>query len=123
ALQAAGGALAEADLRSLNLARLLVDGERIDVPYKAGFEPLVEATSTPRSQPTQQSTPTALININYATQEELMTLPGIGPVLAQRIIKYRETYGPFVDVEELLNVKGIGKALLDQIRDLITVEE
>ncbi|MFN3741921.1 MAG: ComEA family DNA-binding protein [Anaerolineales bacterium] len=123
ALQAAGGALAEADLRSLNLARLLVDGERIDVPYKAGFEPLVEATPTPRPQSTQQSTPSTRININYATREELMTLPGIGPVLAQRIIEYRETYGPFVDVEELLNVEGIGQALLDQIRDLITVEE
>lgn len=123
ALQAAGGSLAEADLHSLNLARLLVDGERIDVPYKPGFEPLVELTPTPQPQSTPQNTPTALININYATLEELMTLPGIGPLLAQRIIEYRENYGPFVDVEELLNVEGIGEALLDRIRNLITVEE
>lgn len=134
ALQAAGGPLAEADLKSLNLARLLQDGERIDVPYLAGFEPLVEATPTPRTSAGSSSgssgesgtatpTPGAKININYATLEELQTLPGIGPVLAQRIIEYRETYGPFMDVEELLNVKGIGEGLLDRIRDLITVEE
>lgn len=130
ALQAAGGTLAEADLRSLNLARLLTDGERIDVPYKAGFSPLVENTPTSQSPSTQpsasttpQSTPITLLNINYATQEELEKLPGIGPVLAQRIIEYRETYGPFTDIEELLNVEGIGQALLDRIRHLITVEE
>lgn len=126
AIQAAGGPLAEANLQSLNLARLLVDGERIDVPYKAGFAPLVEVTPTPAIGSSQSnSTPSSptKININYATQEELETLPGIGPVLAQRIIEYREEYGPFVDIEELINVEGIGEALLDRIRDLITVEE
>ncbi len=131
ALQAAGGVLAEADLRSLNLARLLVDGERIDVPYKPGFAPLVEVTPTvPNTTANPPQTPQASetpdrdkININYATLEELESLPGIGPVLAQRIIEYRETYGPFVDIEELLNVEGIGESLLEQIRDLITVEE
>ncbi len=126
ALQAAGGPLAEANLQSLNLARLLVDGERIDVPYKAGFAPLVEITPTAATASPQSNTtpsPTGKININYATLEELQTLPGIGPVLAQRIIEYREEYGPFVDIEELLNIEGIGPALLDRIRDLITVEE
>jgi competence protein ComEA len=132
ALQAAGGVLAEADLRSLNLARLLVDGERIDVPYKPGFALLVEMTPTPQNAPTTPAqtpgaaqTPTAVarIDINTATLEELQTLPGIGPVLAQRIIEYRETYGPFVDIEELLNVEGIGESLLERIRDLITVGE
>ncbi len=131
ALQAAGGVLAEADLRSLNLARLLVDGERIDVPYKPGFASLVEVTPTvssttarPPKTPQASETPARdKININYATLEELESLPGIGPVLAQRIIEYREVYGPFVDIEELLNVEGIGESLLEQIRDLITVEE
>ncbi len=132
ALKAAGGVLAEADLRSLNLARLLVDGERIDVPYKPGFAPLVEMTPTPKNAPTTPEGPSgatqipttrAKIDINTATLEELQTLPGIGPVLAQRIIEYRETYGPFVDIEELLNVQGIGESLLDRIRDLITVGE
>jgi competence protein ComEA len=92
----------------------------------------VEMTPTPQNAPTTPAqtpgaaqTPTAVakIDINTATLEELQTLPGIGPVLAQRIIEYRETYGPFVDIEELLNVKGIGESLLERIRDLITVGE
>ncbi len=63
------------------------------------------------------------LNINTATAEELEELPGIGPELARRIIAYREEHGPFKSVEDLLNVKGIGPATLQKIRDLITVGE
>ena len=62
------------------------------------------------------------LNINTATIPELDELPGIGPVLAQRIVDYRTTYGKYKAVEELLKVNGIGDAKLMEIIDLITVE-
>lgn len=62
------------------------------------------------------------VNINTAGAEELQTLTGIGPVLAERIIAYREEHGPFRSVEDLLEVKGIGEATLEKLRDDVTVE-
>ncbi len=84
---------------------------------------------TPPTEPDTASEPpitgepeqTALIDINTATCEELQTLNGIGPVLAQRIIDYRTEHGPFTSVDELLNVKGIGEAALNKFRDWVTV--
>ena len=66
---------------------------------------------------------TGPMNINTATAEQLDTLPGIGPVLAQRIVDYRTAHGGFQAVEELLNVSGIGNAKLMEILDEITVEQ
>jgi competence protein ComEA len=63
-----------------------------------------------------------LININTASQDELDTLPGIGPVTAQKIIAYRETYGPFATVEDIIKVSGIGPSTFERIKDRITVE-
>ena len=63
-----------------------------------------------------------LININGATQPELEQLPGIGPSLAQEIIAFRETHGPFAAIDEITQVSGIGPAKYDQIKDLITVD-
>ena len=63
-----------------------------------------------------------LVNINTADEEELDTLPGIGPVLAGRIIKYRDENGPFSSVEDILNVYGIGEGTYEEICDLITVQ-
>ena len=63
----------------------------------------------------------AMININTATAEELMTLPGVGEVLANRIIAYRATKGLFTSVDDLILVDGIGTGVLDRMRDQITV--
>lgn len=59
------------------------------------------------------------VDINTATSEELQTLPGIGPAIAERIIAYREEHGSFASVEDLLNVKGIGEAVLSELQGLI----
>jgi competence protein ComEA len=64
-----------------------------------------------------------IVNVNTAGVEELMSLPGIGNAYARRVIEYREKYGPFKKVEDLLNVRGIGDTTLEKIRKRVTVGE
>ena len=78
-------------------------------------------TEPPAAEPSQSGN-TGLINVNTATLEQLDTLPGIGPVIGQRIIDYREQHGPFTSVGQLILVDGIGEKRLAAIIDLITVE-
>lgn len=111
AISAAGGALPDADLTTVNLARLVVDGEQI-------------AVGTPGSLLPGGGAPAAdggLIDLNSATQADLEELPGIGPVLAQRIIDFREDNGGFSAVEQLREVSGIGPSVYEEIVDLVTV--
>lgn len=80
----------------------------------------------PRGMASEAPSETSLgtrLNINTATAEQLETLPGIGTVIAGRIVEYRETNGPFQTVEELKNVSGIGEKRFQDICDLVTVEE
>jgi competence protein ComEA len=120
-VEAAGGFTDEANTAVINLAMPLVDGMHIYVPK------MMESTALPHpiiSQPTipsRSGVGGTLININTAGQEELETLPGIGPVTAQKIIDYRMANGGFPNIEAILDVSGIGEVTFENIRDLITV--
>ncbi|MDN5852370.1 MAG: ComEA family DNA-binding protein [Actinomycetia bacterium] len=120
AIDAAGGPRSKrVDLRALNLARVLVDGEQIVVglPSVAGATtPPATGSTTPGAAP-----PIAPINLNAATLEQLETLPGVGPVTGQSILDWRTENGRFTSVDELLEVDGIGEVTLADLRDLVTV--
>ena len=118
AISAAGGFLAEAEKSGINLARVLEDGEQIDIPYGEGASIVIP---TPGVEVISSSS--ELININTAPLFELDLLPGIGPTTAQKIIDYRETNGPFTTIEDIINVSGIGPGTFERIKDLITVGE
>jgi competence protein ComEA len=110
AVHAAGGPSSVADLERINLAQALQSGHRIHVPRYGEVLP----TPTPCGLSTD-----GRIDINLADAALLESLPGIGEALAQRIITYRETQGPFGSVEELLAVRGIGPVILEEIRERI----
>jgi competence protein ComEA len=116
AIRAAGGATPKASLDALNLAAPLADGVQILVPVVAPA-----AAPPPGSGAVAGATPAALVNVNTASATDLETLPGIGEVIAQRIVDYRTQNGPFAAVDDLLDVSGIGDAILGDIRDLVTV--
>lgn len=118
AIEAAGGARPGAALEMLNLAAPLADGTQVLV-VKAGAAP-APAPGAPAA-PGAAGAPGGLVNVNTASATELEALPGIGEVIAQRIVDHRTANGPFASVEELLEVSGIGEAILGSIRELVTV--
>ena len=127
AIEQAGGATEHADLDALNLAEPLQDGQKIHVPRKGEVSPptvaSVAPSRTPRSAPQAAAAATQFpINLNTATAEQLEAIPGIGPVLAQRIIEYRQTRGRFQSVDELLEVRGIGSKRLENMRPYVVVK-
>ena len=91
-------------------------------PSSADYTITAERTGG-EEPPVPAAEETAPVNINTAGTEELMALPGIGPVLAARIVEHREENGPFTCPEELMAVRGIGESLFDALRDKITTEE
>lgn len=118
AVRAAGGPVPGADLATLNLARKLADGELVAVgvpappaggdPAAAAGDPAAGGTAGP-------------VDLNTATLAELDTLPGVGPVLAQRILDWRIQHGQFATVDQLADVPGIGDSRMAQLRDLVRV--
>lgn len=107
AVEAAGGFRPGAVADRINLAATVRSGDQVVVPG-----PEVEGQSTGGD---------GLIHLNRADAPALQALPGVGPVLAERIVAYRDQYGSFSEVEDLLQVPGIGEAKLASIRDLIRV--
>lgn len=128
AVAAAGGASKHADLSAVNLARPVADGEQIVVP-KPGEQPPaagggVDSGAAPGgagSGGAGAAGPVALVNLNTADVTTLDTLPGVGPVLSQRIIDWRTQNGRFSSVDELAEVSGIGDKILAQLRPRVTV--
>ena len=126
AIKKAGGETKDADLSQINLAYILQDGQKIYVPNKnekisqyitekSGNNDTEENTTSNSNKEDKK------VNINTANQSELDQLPGIGPSIAQKIIEYREENGNFKNIQELQNVKGIGNAKYEEIKDNVTV--
>jgi competence protein ComEA len=135
-LAAAGGALPGADVQRLNLARQVADGEQVFVPKPGETPPILIGGVSGSAAGSGASVGDAggvgggsgggtasntSVDLNTATLAALDTLPGVGPVLAQRILDWRAQHGRFTSVDELGEVSGIGDKLLEQIRPKVTV--
>jgi competence protein ComEA len=138
AIKAAGGALSNADLESVNLAEKLEDGQQIYIAQVGKIKPpavsvirggSVKSSGAPKgeaggkaSAPKKLSKPgEGTVNINSANLDQLQRLPGIGPAYAQRIIDYRTQNGRFQAVDELDEVKGIGSKKLEKLRPFVSL--
>ncbi|HET7303528.1 MAG TPA: helix-hairpin-helix domain-containing protein [Segeticoccus sp.] len=131
AVEAAGGATRHADLGAVNLARPVADGEQVRIPKPgersgpppgaAGGAGGVAGAGAVGTGPGAAGTTEPPVDLNAATAEQLETLPGVGPVLAQRILEWRTAHGRFSSVEELLEVSGIGDKTFADLQPRVTV--
>ena len=122
AIQAAGGPTVSGDTASFGMAAPLEDADQIIVPAR-------RTSVAPTTQPVaggpvgaNPESDSRLVNINLADAAELESLPGIGPSIAQRIITFRETNGPFQSVDQLEEIAGISARMVEELRPLVTVE-
>lgn len=106
AIEVAGGALRDAMVDKLNLARVLEDGEKVNVPKTYNIGQILSGKKKG-------------LDINEMDKEELKKLPGIGEKLAERIVKYREAHGPFKSIDDLKQVSGIGEKKLEDVKNYL----
>ena len=126
AVKIAGGATEEANLDLINLASLLKDGQKIIVPFKTYSETGEEINTNTynyvSSAYSSSGSTSAKININTANANMLQNLPGIGPVLSERIIEYRNQNGLFGVIDDVMDVSGIAEKKYEGIKDQICVQ-
>ena len=116
ALRKAGGATRRADLAAVNLARAVVDGEQVFVPAPGETPPAAAPAPPGTAAPGVAG---AVVDLNTADETQLDALPGVGPVIAGRIVAWRQEHGRFSSVDELTEVSGIGDATLERLRPLV----
>ncbi len=116
AIEEAGGILPEAYTETIGMAARLEDADQIIVPS------IQAEVSSPSNVPQSNQQETS-VNVNTATQAQLEALPHIGPVLASRIIEYRQQNGPFQSVQELVNISGISDRIVEDLGNQITVSQ
>jgi competence protein ComEA len=122
ALLAAGGGTADAELSQINLAQEVKDQSQVNVPARRQVMPaLPTSPASAPSSPAASDGSSGPIDLNTADLAELQTLPGVGPTLAQRIVDFRTQNGPFASVEGLREVKGIGPATFEKLKDYVRV--
>lgn len=134
AVEKAGGFTAEADMRFINQAELLTDGQKLYIPTKEEIKqaqngavpsPITAGSTGFAAIPgasSQQSSDQGLINLNTADSAALQQLSGVGPSTAEKIIKYRNENGPFQSIEDIKNVSGIGDKTFEKFKDKIKVK-
>lgn len=122
AVEACGGLLPTADVDNINLADPISDGQHIRIPEKIVEQPAQnqsndKAVSNPNNSGSSKNADSeGIVNINTATSEELQTLKGIGPKMADRIIEYRQNIGSFKSIEDIQNVRGIGTKTFEKLK-------
>lgn len=119
AIQQAGGAVVNADINQINLAQIVEDGMVLYIPAKGEAPNQFTGQSNANTSPSSSGS-VGKINVNTATEQELETLPGIGPAKAQRIIQYRNDHGSFASVEDLKKISGLGEKTISRFKDRIT---
>ncbi|GEC92162.1 ComEA family DNA-binding protein [Brevibacillus brevis] len=123
AIEKAGGALPDADLVQINLAEPLTDGAALVIPAKGAAAPVSTSIGLVQSSARVSTTgASTTININTATVEELMSLPGIGEARAKAIVDYRSKQGPFRSADDLKQIEGIGEKMFARIKDRLAVQ-
>lgn len=123
AVEAAGGFTEAANQEKVNLAKKLKDGSQVNVPALKGSKKAITGTNASAGTASigSQQKQVGLVNINTASITELDSLPGVGEVTAQRIVEYRQQHS-FTRIEDIMQVKGIGEAKFNKMKDRLTVQ-
>lgn len=118
AIEIAGGITPDADTSKINLASILKDEQKIYIPFQISEDDSKQILNHEYETSKNEN---KIINLNYATEEDLQQLEGIGPAMAKKIVDYRDSNGYFNSIEELQNVSGIGEAKFNKIKEFITI--